>query len=325
VDTGAGNRLVGARRRLTRHERRRSFKLGVAYEGGEEGVTKDPLARLRPTTQIAGTQRHNKEYIEHPRTPYAEASLTAATGERAAWPVAGAWTGRAGDADYQYRSGVTLRLHKYPSGGQRIGENPNVRANGTLGGERFHCDPIVSRRYKNGDQHSVAIWFNDDSQSRRRRRWTSRYPSHTDRREGRQAKANDGDESLFWPGGGGRPINGLPREGQGRSTSTPINAQGRRGWASQAVCRRRPRDFKRREDGRGTWKAGAARCRSIDRRQTLDKTAFIPNFDFDVERACQDAAAGLSCGKSPYHAEYESTPHRSRCQSNPQEGSRGRR
>lgn len=248
------------------------FKLGVAYENGE-GVTKDPL--LAYVNYAIAARSGNKEYIDHrddiakQLTPAQTKSGLAAAD---AWavgqptPTSVASSGAASDATAAASAPVKTRCS----------------ARGTMGGERFTATNCVASLY--GDQHSVAIWFNEDPITPQEAE-DFQMSSHADGAKG--GKPRTLVTIMFCPGGG-------------QATASPaavksidINTNHAKSplVGIQRVVEA-PKDFKV-EKMAGDLKPGGTLSGKIV--GNLDKTAF--NFDFDVNLPAKDAAAGMSCGK----------------------------
>ena len=151
-----------------------------------------------------------------------------------------------------------------------------------MGGERFTATNCVASLY--GDQHSVAIWFNED-------------PITPQEVESFQMSSYAGGEKggkqrtmatiMFCPGGGEATASPAAVKSIGINTNhakSPL-------VGIQRVLEA-PKDFKV-EKMAGDLKPGGTLSGKIV--GNLDKTAF--NFDFDVNLPTKDAAAGMSCGK----------------------------
>ena len=151
-----------------------------------------------------------------------------------------------------------------------------------MAGERFTATHCVASLY--GDQHSVAIWFNEDPITPQETE-TFQMSSHADDTKG--GKARTMATIMFCPGGG-------------KATASPaavksidINTNHAKSplVGIQRVVEA-PKDFKV-EKMAGDLRPGGTLSGKIVGK--LDQTAF--DFDFDVNLPVKDAAAGLSCGK----------------------------
>jgi hypothetical protein len=248
------------------------FKLGVAYENGE-GVTSDPL--LAYVNYAIAARSGNKEYIEH-RDDIAT-QLTPAQA-KSGWAAADAWTLGQPTPTSVVASGAA-------SGATSAASAPvktRCSATGTMGGERFTATHCVASLY--GDQHSVAIWFNEEPITPQEAE-NFQLSSHADGAKG--GKQRTMVTIMFCPGGGQATASPVVIK------SIDINTNHARSplVGIQRVVEA-PKDFKV-EKMAGDLKPGGTLSGKIVGK--LDKTTF--NFDFDVSLPTKDAAAGMSCEK----------------------------
>ena len=126
------------------------WKLGVAYENGE-GVNKDAL--LAYVNYAIAARGGNKEYIEY-RDDIAK-QLTPAQA-KSGLAAADAWT-------VGQPMPTRIAAAGSAAGAAAAASAPvktRCSASGSMGGERFTATNCVASLYS--DQHSVAIWFNED-------------------------------------------------------------------------------------------------------------------------------------------------------------------
>ena len=154
-------------------------------------------------------------------------------------------------------------------------------ASGTMGGEKFTATHCVVSLY--GDQHSVAIWFNEDAIT----------PEDADsfRTSSYAASATGGKERtmaviMFCPGGGAE----LASAQAVKSIDLNTN-HSRSPMAGIQRVLQAPKDFKV-EKMTGEVKPGGVLSGKIS--GGMDKTTLT--FEFDLSLPSKDAAAGMSCG-----------------------------
>jgi hypothetical protein len=238
------------------------FKLGVAYENGE-GVTRDPL--LAYVNYAIAARSGNKEYIEY-RDDIAK-QLTPAQA-KSGLAVADAWTvGK-----------------PTPTSVEAAGAKARTRcsASGTMDGEKFTATHCVASLY--GDQHSVAIWFNEDPITPQEAE-NFQVSSYAD--GAKRGKQRTMATIMFCPGGG--------RETAAPAAVKSIDINTNHAKSPLAGIQRvvgAPKDFKVVRMA-GDLKPGGTLSGKIV--GSLDKTAF--DFDFDVNLPANDAAAGMTCDK----------------------------
>jgi TPR repeat protein len=246
------------------------FKLGVAYENGE-GVAKDPV--LAYASYAIAARDGNKDYAAY-RDDMAK-QLTPAQAQQGL-ALANAWA--MGQPMPTSVSGAGV-----PSVAASTGSAPakdRCFATGQMGGEKFTAAHCAVALY--GDQHSVAIWFNEDPITPEE---TSNFQmsSYADGAKG--GKQRTLLTIMFCPGGGGATASAMAVKAIDFSTNHARSALAGVQWVVEA-----PRDF-RVEKMTGDIKPGAMLSGKIV--GSRDKTSW--NLDFDVTLPAKDAAAGRTC------------------------------
>jgi hypothetical protein len=249
------------------------FKLAVVYHTGQ-GATQDEVFALANATIAA--RNGDKENIDY-RNEIAK-SLTPEQRRRAtalanAWKVGQPMPGSA--ATPGSASGSTAVAAAAPV-------KTRCSATGSMGGERFTATHCVASLY--GDQHSVAIWFNEDAITPQEAEsfQTSSYADGT-----KGGKQRTMAVIMFCPGGG--------KETASAAAVKSIDLNTNHARSPMAGIQRvvqAPKDFKV-EKMTGELKPGGALSGKIA--GNLDKTTFT--FDFELNLPAKDAAAGMSCGK----------------------------
>ena len=248
------------------------FKLGVAYENGE-GVAKDPF--LAYVNYAIAARGGNKEYVEY--RDDAAKQLTPAQA-RNGLALADAWTVGQPMPTSNTAAGS-------PAGATATAGAPvktRCSATGTMGGERFTATNCVASLYN--DQHSVAIWFNEDPITPEE---VENFQMSSFAASDKGGKPRTTATIMFCPGGGQVTASAAAVKTIDINTNhakSPIAG-------IQRVVEA-PRDFKV-ERMAGEVKPGGTLSGKIT--GSLDKTSF--NFDFELTLPAKDAAAGLSCGK----------------------------
>ena len=259
------------------------FKLGVVYHTGQ-GAEKDPVLALANATIAA--RNGNREYVEY-RDEIAK-QLTPEQ-RRSAVALADAWkvgqpmpasTTTPGSA-----SGSAAGATAAAAGATAAASAPvktRCSGTGTMGGEKFAANNCVVSLY--GDQHSVAIWFNEDPITPAEAENFQR-SSYASRIKG--GKQRTMAIIMFCPGGGKE----TPLAAAVKSIDLDTNHANSPLAGVQWVVES-PKDFKV-EKMSGDVKPGAALSGKIV--GSRDKTSFT--FDFELNLPAKDAAAGMSCGK----------------------------
>jgi TPR repeat protein len=247
------------------------FKLAVVYHTGQ-GVARDEVLAL--ANAMIAARNGDKENIDYrdeiakPLTPEQRRSATALAG---AWKAGHPMPGSAATAGSASGAAAAIAPVK-----------TRCSATGLMGGEKFMATNCVASLY--GDQHSVAIWFNEDAitpQEADNFR-TSSYADGT--KDGKQRTMAI---IMFCPGGG--------KETASAAAVKSIDLNTNHARSPMAGIQRvvqAPTDFKV-EKMTGEVKPDGVLSGKIA--GNLDKTTFA--FDFELNLPAKDAAAGMSCGK----------------------------
>jgi len=248
------------------------FKLGVAYENGE-GVDKDPL--LAYVSYAIAARDGNQEYVAHRDDMAAQLSRAKVQQGLAfanAWTVGQPMPTSVADAG---AASVTASANTAPA-------KDKCSATGQMGGERFTATHCAVSLY--GDQHSVAIWFNEDAITAQEAE-SFQTSSYADGAKG--GKQRTMLIVMFCPGGGRATASAAAVKAIDLNTNhakAPLEGVQ---WVVEA-----PKDFKV-EKMAGEIKPGALLSGKIVGNR--GKTSW--NLDFDVTLPAKDAAAGMACGK----------------------------
>ncbi len=248
------------------------LKLAVVYHTGQ-GATKDDVFALANATIAA--RNGDKENIDY-RNEIAK-SLTPEQRRRAtaladAWKVGQPMPGSA--ATPGSASSATAAAAAAPV-------KTRCSATGSMGGERFTATNCVASLY--GDQHSVAIWFNEDAITPQE---AESFQTSSFAGGDKGGKQRTMAVIMFCPGGG--------KEVASAAAVKSIDLNTNHARSPMAGIQRvvqAPRDFKV-EKMSGEVKPGGALSGKIA--GSLDKTTFA--FDFELNLPTRDAAAGMSCG-----------------------------
>jgi hypothetical protein len=245
------------------------FKMGVAYENGQ-GVPQDDA--LAYANYAIAARSGNAQYVEY-RDDIARkldpAKLSRAKAVAEAWnpgkPVPG------GDA--QGAAVVAASAPPAPD---------TCSATGTLEGEKFSATNCVVSLY--GDQHSVAIWFNEEPITPAEQE-NFRMSSYADAAKG--GKQRTLVQIMFCPGGGAATASPAAVKSIDLNTNHAKSPLAGVQWVLEA-----PQDIKVQKMS-GEVKPGGVLTGKITGGRS--KTAF--NLEFSVTLPAKDAAAGLTCGK----------------------------
>jgi hypothetical protein len=249
------------------------FKLAVVYHNGQ-GAAKDEVFALANATIAA--RNGDKENIDY-RNEIAEA-LTPEQKRRAtalanAWKVGQPMPGS--DAASGSAPGATAAWTAAPV-------KTRCSATGSMGGEKFTATNCVASLY--GDQHSVAIWFNEDAITPQEAE-SFQTSSYADGAKG--GKPRTMAIIMFCPGGG--------KETASVASIKSIDLNTNHARSPMAGIQRvvqAPKDFKV-EKMTGAVKPGGVLSGRIAGK--LDKTTFA--FDFEMNLPAKSAAAGMDCLK----------------------------
>jgi hypothetical protein len=248
------------------------FKLGVVYHTGQ-GVAKDEVLALANATIAArGGDKENVEYrneIAKQLTPEQRRSAQALAD---AWKVGQPMPG----------SAATSGAASSTAAAASVPVKTRCSATGSMGGEKFSVTNCVVSLF--GDQHSVAIWFNEDAIAPAEAE-NFQMSSYADGAKG--GKQRTMAIIMFCPGGG--------KETPSAAAVKSIDLNTNHAKSPMAGIQRvveAPKDFKV-EKMTGEIKPGGTLSGKIV--GNLDKTAFT--FDFELNLPTKEAAAGVSCGK----------------------------
>jgi TPR repeat protein len=248
------------------------FKLAVVYHNGQGAERDEVFALANATIAARNGDKENIDYrneIAKSLTPEQRRSATAlADAWKVGQPMPGsaAASGSASSAKAAVATPVKTRCS----------------ATGSMGGERFTATNCVASLY--GDQHSVAIWFNEDVITPQEAE-SFRTSSYSDGTKG--GKQRTMAIIMFCPGGGKETASAAAVKSIDLNTN---HARGPMSGIQRLV--EAPRDFKV-EKMTGEVKPGGALSGKIA--GSLDKTTFV--FDFELNLPTKDAAAGMDCGK----------------------------
>jgi TPR repeat protein len=251
------------------------FKLGVVYHNGD-GVAKDEVLALANATIAARNgDKENVEFqneIAKQLTPEQRRSAQVLAD---AWKVGQPMPGSAAASGSAAGSaaGATATATSTPV-------KTRCSATGTMGGEKFAATNCVASLY--GDQHSVAIWFNEEPVAPGEAENFQR-SSYADGAKG--GKQRTMAIIMFCPGGG--------KETASASAVKSIDLNTNHAKSPMAGIQRvveAPKDFKVEKMSGEIKPSGTLSGRIVG---NLDKTAFT--FDFDVNLPAKEAAAGMDC------------------------------
>ena len=249
------------------------FKLAVVYHTGQGAAQDEVFALANATIAARNGDKENIDYRNEIAKPLTPEQRRSATKLADAWKVGQPMPGSAatsGSAPSATAAAATAPV------------KTRCSATGLMGGERFTATHCVASLY--GDQHSVAIWFNEDTITPQEAEnfQTSSYADGT-----KGGKQRTMAIIMFCPGGG--------RETASAAAVKSIDLNTNHARSPMAGIQRvvqAPKDFKV-EKMTGEVKPGGALSGKIA--GNLDKTTFT--FDFELNLPAKDAAAGMSCGK----------------------------
>ena len=248
------------------------FKLGLAYEHGV-GVAKDPV--LAYASYAIAARDGNREHVAQRDAMAAKLSAAQA---RQGLTLASAWTvGQPMPASVAGAGGQ-------PAASTTAGARARDRcsAAGQMEGEKFAAGHCAVSLY--GDQHSVAIWFNEEpiTPEEAENFQMSSYASGI-----KGGKPRTLLQILFCPGGG------KPTASAAAVKSIDLNTNHAKApLAGVQTVIEAPKDFKV-EKMAGEIRPGAPLSGRIVGKH--GKSAWT--LDFDVTLPSTDAAAGMGCGK----------------------------
>ena len=251
------------------------FKLAVVYHTGQ-GAAQDEVAALANATIAARNgDKENIDYRNEIAKPLSPEQRRRATTLADAWKVGQPPPGSTASATSGTASGATAAAAIAPV-------KTRCSATGSMGGEKFIATNCVASLY--GDQHSVAIWFNEDAITPQEAE-SFRTSSYADGTKG--GKQRTMAIIMFCPGGG--------KEAASAAAVKSIDLNTNHARSPMAGIQRvvqAPKDFKV-EKMTGEVRPDGVLSGKIA--GNLDKTTFA--FDFELNLPAKDAAAGMSCGK----------------------------
>ena len=254
------------------------FKLGAAYENGQ-GVDKDPLLAYANYAIAARNGSDDgaahRDDIGKTLSP-AQRRDAQATAD--AWKVGDAMPTRLASASPK-GTGATSGWGGAAAATPAVAHNDSCSAKGALEGDAFTATHCAVALY--GDQHSVAIWFNEQ-------------PIAADEVDGFQlsayAKADPGGKQrtllqvMFCPGGGKDVASAAAVKAIDLNTNHAKSPLDGVQWSLA------PAEFKV-EKLAGELKPGGVLAGRISGHK--GKTTFV--LDFDLALPQKDAAAGMTC------------------------------
>jgi len=253
------------------------FKMGVAYENGE-GVAKDNV--LAYANYAIAARDGNKEYVakrDEVAKQLSAPQLREATSLADAWTAGQPMPARGAGSKGQ---GPTVAANGAASPSVSVPDK--CSATGTMGGEKFTARNCAVSLF--GDQHSVAIWFNEDPISPEE---SANFQLSSYAAEEKAGKQRTLVRIMFCPGGGSTTASPQGVKSIDFSTNNAKSALAGVQWVIES-----PKDFKV-EKMTGEVKPGAILSGKIA--GARGKTTW--NLEFDVKLPAKDAAAGMSCGK----------------------------
>jgi len=248
------------------------FKLGLAYEHGV-GVAKDPV--LAYASYAIAARDGNRDHVAQRD---AMAAKLAPAQAQQGLALANAWTvGRPMPA-----SVAEAGAQPPAPSAAAVRARDRCSATGQMEGEKFAATHCAVSLY--GDQHSVAIWFNEEpiTPEEAESFQLSSYATGT-----KGGKPRTLLQILFCPGGG------RPTASAAAVKSIDLNTNHAKApLAGVQTVVEAPKDFKV-EKMTGDIRPGAPLSGRIVGKH--GKSAWT--LDFDVTLPAKDAAAGMSCGK----------------------------
>jgi TPR repeat protein len=254
------------------------FKLGVAYENGQ-GAEKDPLlAYANYAIAARSGSEDGAAYRDDIGKTLSPAQRRDAQATADAWKPGDAMPTRLASAAPK-GAGATSGWGGAAATMPRVAHKDTCSAKGALEGDAFTATHCAVALY--GDQHSVAIWFNEQ-------------PIAADEAEGFQlsayAKADPGGKPrtlvqvMFCPGGGQDVASAAAVKAIDLNTNHAKSPLDGVQWSLA------PTDFKV-EKLEGALKPGGVLAGRISGHK--GKTTFV--LDFDLALPQKDAAAGMTC------------------------------
>ena len=249
------------------------FKLAVVYHNGQGAAQDDVFALANATIAARNGDKENIDYRNELAKPLTPDQRRRATALANTWKVGQPMPGS--DATSGSAPGATAAWTSAPV-------KTRCSATGSMGGERFTATHCVASLY--GDQHSVAIWFNEDAITPQEAE-SFQMSSYADGAKG--GKQRTMAIIMFCPGGG--------KETASAAAVKSIDLNTNHAKSPMAGIQRvvqAPKDVKVAKMT-GDIKPGGALSGRIA--GSLDKTTFA--FDFELNLPSRTAAAGMDCVK----------------------------
>ncbi|HUH93867.1 MAG TPA: tetratricopeptide repeat protein [Casimicrobiaceae bacterium] len=246
------------------------LKLAVVYHTGQGAARDDVLALADATIAARDGDKENVDYRDEIAKPLTPEQRRRAQAWAEAWKIGQPMPG----------SAATPGSSASPTATAGRPVKTRCSASGTMGGEKFSAANCVASLY--GDQHSVAIWFNEDPITPAEAE-SFQLSSYAEGAKG--GKQRTMAIIMLCPGGG--------KETASAAAIKSIDLNTNHAKSPMAGIQRvveAPRDFKV-EKMTGDVKPGGTLSGRIV--GSLEKTAFA--FDFDLSLPAKDAAAGMSC------------------------------
>jgi TPR repeat protein len=255
------------------------LKLAVVHHTGQGAVQDDVVALANATIAARSGDKESADYRDEIAASLTPEQRRSAAALATAWKVGKPMPGSTGTLVAAASAPAAASPAAAPTSAP---VTTRCSATGSMSGEKFTATNCVASLY--GDQHSVAIWFNEGTISPQEAD-SFQLSSYADGKVG--GKQRTMAIIMFCPGGG-------------QATAAPaavksIDLNTNHAKSPMAGIQRvvqAPTDFKV-EKMTGDVKPGGALAGRIVGK--LDKTSFT--FDFDVNLPMKDAAAGLTCGK----------------------------
>ena len=246
------------------------LKLAVVYHTGQGAAKDEVLALANATLAARSGDTENADYRDE------IAKQLTPDQRRRAQLLADAW--KVGQPAPGSAATPASTASATPTASAPV--KTRCSATGTMGGEKFAANNCVASLY--GDQHSVAIWFNEDPITPAEAE-SFQLSSYAEGAKG--GKQRTMAIIMFCPGGG--------KETAAASAVKSIDLNTNHAKSPMVGIQRVvevPKDFKV-EKMTGDVKPGGTLSGKIV--GNLEKTAFT--FDFELSLPAKDAAAGMSC------------------------------
>ncbi len=264
------------------------FKLGLHYENGAGIAKDDVLAYANYAIAARSGDADSVQFRDALAKKLSPANLRQAQALATAWQLGKPTPGSTVTAKEQGTptSAPVVAATAAPTATatpEAGASRPDkCSATGVMEGEKFSATHCAISLY--GDQHSVAIWFNEDTIQPSEVE-SFQVSSYADGNKG--GKPRTLVQIMFCPGGGAATASAAAVKSIDVSTN---HARSPTAGLQRVV--EAPKDF-RVEKMSGELKPGAMLTGRIV--GGLGKTSWV--FDFDLKLPAKDAAAGMTCGK----------------------------